>query len=489
MTTGSALAVRRRRPVRLGAGLVLLALCLVADLEVGRSGGLIEGRWPLVLLVVGWTVAAGVAAVVLVAPASVGRRRAGLLVLAFAAALQVASLTAGPQLSDDLYRYLWDGHVAASGIDPYAYSPDSPALVGVRTPFLWPSTGECDVLRAALPDGARADPFMGLGMPGAGCTLVNRREVRTIYPPAAELAFRAADLLLPADARELSAQLPAALTSLGLTGLLVLLLVRAGRSPAWALLYAAGPLAGLEAGMDAHVDVLAALLGVLAVALLAGRASTRRAVLAGVVVAVATLVKLYPAVLGVLALARYGRSRLSAAFVAAGALTAALLYLPHVLAVGVEVLGYLPGYLRENQYASGQRFLLLGLFGLGRHTGILVALVLLVVLVLALRPLGPEPDVRVLARRTTWLLGAAMLAVTPGNAWYCSLLIGCAVLAARPEWLGVVVASYVVYGDALLGTASRWPTLTYGAAAALVVGVALWRGSTASSDQNERLKA
>jgi hypothetical protein len=40
-----------------------------------------------------------------------------------------------------------------------------------------------------------------------------------------------------------------------------------------------------------------------------------------------------------------------------------------VLAVGPQVLGYLPTYLQEENYGSGSRFLLLGLLGLTGLTG------------------------------------------------------------------------------------------------------------------------
>ena len=35
-------------------------------------------------------------------------------------AVQLAALSAGPQGSDDLYRYIWDGRVQFAGIDPSA---------------------------------------------------------------------------------------------------------------------------------------------------------------------------------------------------------------------------------------------------------------------------------------------------------------------------------------------------------------------------------
>jgi hypothetical protein len=449
---------------RRAAGLLLLISCLVLALLVGRSGGIEVGRWHLFILVALWTTG-GTGACLLLAAAP--RRSDGALVLAVALALQVIALLAGPALSDDLYRYVWDGRVAAAGLDPYAAPPDSPQLTRLHEPFLWPSLTGCTTRRSELPRSARADPFAGDGkLPG--CTTINRPEVRTIYPPAAQLAFRAGYAVTPWSARELQAELPAAVYSLALTGLLVVLLRRAGRPAAWALLYAATPLAALEAGMDGHIDVLAALLGVAAVAVL-GRSNVRAgaAAAAGVLVALATLVKLYPAALAAAALPRLGHSpRRTGAFVAAGLLTAAALYAPHIAAVGTQVVGYLPGYLTENGYASGDRFALVGLLGLSGTGASVTVAVLLLALVLAsvLRPL--YGDVTAVAGRVVLVVGGAFLLVTPGNAWYCALLMACAALARRPEWILVLVANYTTYFDAVLVEQSVWPKVSYAAAAA-----------------------
>ena len=39
--------------------------------------------------------------------------------------------------------------------------------------------------------------------------------------------------------------------------------------------------------------------------------------------------------------------------------TFAAVYLPHVIAVGAKVIGYIPGYMREQGYAGGGGFMLL----------------------------------------------------------------------------------------------------------------------------------
>ena len=69
----------------------------------------------------------------------ISRRLAVPLILLGCAAIQLAALSAGPQGSDDLYRYIWDGRVQAAGIDPYQYAPAAPQLASLRDPFLWPA--------------------------------------------------------------------------------------------------------------------------------------------------------------------------------------------------------------------------------------------------------------------------------------------------------------------------------------------------------------
>ena len=125
--------------------------------------------------------------------------------------------------------------------------------------------------------------------------------------------------------------------------------IRAGSSSTRA------PVAVLEAVQNGHVDGLATLM--ILGALWAAR---RRPAVAGALLAMATLVKLYPALLMAALLLRRGWQRAVAAFAA----VIAIGYAPHLLTVGPKVLGYLPGYLREENYAGGKRFLLLDAVGL-----------------------------------------------------------------------------------------------------------------------------
>lgn len=65
-------------------------------------------------------------------------RRDVLLVLGFALLFRLTVLPATPDQSEDVYRYLWDGKLAASGINPYLYPPEAPQLAKFRDSQIYP---------------------------------------------------------------------------------------------------------------------------------------------------------------------------------------------------------------------------------------------------------------------------------------------------------------------------------------------------------------
>ena len=109
------------------------------------------------------------------------------LILLGGIAIQIAAVSAPPRQSDDLYRYVWDGRVQAAGIDPYAYVPAAQQLAGLRDEFLW-HRGADHCLSPLFGRARLADL-------AAGCTLINRPSVPTIYPPVAEAYFLAVHYL------------------------------------------------------------------------------------------------------------------------------------------------------------------------------------------------------------------------------------------------------------------------------------------------------
>jgi hypothetical protein len=437
------------------AGLAIgVVASLVLELHFNHLGGILRGRWEKLAVLGAWWVAFALAAWCLL---HVPRRPAVGLLFAGTILFNAAALTAGPQLSDDLYRYAWDGRVQAAGIDPYRYPPDDPRLASLRDDWLWPDPAECaDIGRAP------------------GCTRLNRPSERTIYPPVAQVWFRLLDLLLPGDAEEKGLQVVHGLVGVALVALIVAVLRDLGGDPRWAVLYAWSPLAIVEATMDAHVDVVAATLAVAALWVL----NRGRHWLSGALLGAATGIKLLPALVLPVAL------RARPLRVASGAIVVMVVaYLPHVLALGLRVLGYLPGYLQEERYDDGGRFLLLGLVGLD---GSLATVAAVAVGAATLWVVMSRED-HTAAGRARQLVGVAFLVATPVQPWYATLLIAIAVLEGAWQWLFVAAAGYPLYFAEVLDAPARpVGVASYGIAALVVVAVGLRRRLTTRSMGHER---
>ncbi len=373
---------------------------------------------------------------------AVGTRTGTWLLLGGGLVLVGVAAASPPAASDDAARYVWDGRVQAAGTDPYRYAPLDPAVAGLRDPVLFPGGPTCST-----------DHPLGQGYTEPDCTLVNRPDVRTIYPPVAEAAFWAVSRFGGPRGGVLAFQVAGALAVAGV-GLLVLRRAGPARAAVW--LWCPPVLTG--AVNDAHVDGLAVLLTV--AGLLAAGAG--RPVRAGVLVGAAIAVKITPAVV-LPALVRSRWVRVGLAVVA----VVAVGYLPHVLAVGPAVLGYLPGYLSEEGYDAGNRYLLLARV-LGPEHAQAAALALLAVLaaVAAWRadPRAPE-------RAALLLAGGSLLVVNPAYPWYGLLAVALGALAGRPRWVAVALAPALAYSAVDVPVPQDDPGLVGWAVAAAVVVV------------------
>ena len=143
-----------------------------------------------------------------------------ILILVVAAVARLLLITTEPTLSNDIYRYQWDGRVQLAGIDPYAYPPNDPAIAFLR-------------------DDATAQ--------------INFPQLRTVYPPIAELAFGLGAWL----SDTLTAQKSVFVLAEWVTIFsLVFILIARGLSPLWVVAYAWHPLAILEIAGSGHNDAL-----------------------------------------------------------------------------------------------------------------------------------------------------------------------------------------------------------------------------------------
>jgi len=65
-------------------------------------------------------------------------RSALAIMLAVAALARIVFVFKAPFLSDDLYRYLWDGKMLLTGINPYVHAPDMIATASFHASWLYP---------------------------------------------------------------------------------------------------------------------------------------------------------------------------------------------------------------------------------------------------------------------------------------------------------------------------------------------------------------
>jgi hypothetical protein len=354
-------------------------------------------------------------------------RTAVALILLGGIGIQIAAVSVPPQESDDLYRYIWDGRVQAAGIDPYAYVPAARQLAGLRDEFLWHRHADHCVSASEVSAHPAADLV-------AGCTMINRPAVPTIYPPVAEAYFLGVHYLPAANKSTTPIQATTALIAVLTTVLLLFGLGRLGRDVRMAALWSWCPTVALEAGNSAHVDVVA--VGIAAAALLvlaAAGGRTRPTVLGGVLMGLAIATKVTP-VLTVPAVLR--RRGMTVALAAGSAFI--VVYIPHVLAVGGKVIGFLPGYLQQEGYTNGTRFGIIGLVVTGKLAMAMAVLILAAVAFAVVQFSDPDRP----WQGALMMTAAALVVTTPRYQWYALLLVMLVALDGRPEWLAFAAGAY-----------------------------------------------
>jgi alpha-1,6-mannosyltransferase len=329
-----------------------------------------------------------------------------LLVIAFATVFRLSIVIAPPYLSDDIYRYIWDGRVQAAGINPYRYVPSAPELAHLRDEIIYPK--------------------------------INRRDyAHTIYPPLAESIF-----LVTTRISESVVWMKLTILGFELLGMWAMaqLLTSYGLAQQRLLIYAWHPLVVWEFAGSGHVDAIA--IAFIALAFLAWRKNKNRG--AGLALACATLIKLFPVVLFP-AFFKRPRGRVLLAFV----VIIIVAYLPYLSVGPKAVLGFLPGYASEQGLVSGEQFYVLSvarrLFGGGFPSmAFLISATILLGAIAAwiiLQKTPSEENLRsamVLATTTTVLYA-------PHYSWYFTWLISflCFVPSAAVFYL--TIASFLLY--------------------------------------------
>ena len=345
------------------------------------------------------------------------------LVLAGSVVLGGAAMVGPPNTSTDSARYAWDGIVQNAGISPYAYPPTDTRLDSLRPDWLFQEPVINKRGDAVCP-GERIQRAHKDQTDELFCSALNRTDVPTIYPPASEIFFAGVRALTGPSPQYWPLQLAGLLMSVGTTVMLLAGMKRRGIDLRHAALWAWCPLVATEAVNNSHVDML----GVVFTLAAAFFVSSGRQWRGGIMLGVAIATKLIPVIAAPALLRRRGWKVIIASVV-----TFALLYVPYVLATGIGVLGYLPGYLTEEGYQDGSRFALISLFAPG-SAAIWVAGVLLVIIGLLVF-LKTNPDAPWVGQLV--MIGSTLLILSPRYPWYALLLLPFIALSGRWEWLMV----------------------------------------------------
>jgi hypothetical protein len=362
-----------------------------------------------------------------------GRRPPLALILGAAALLRLIALSAPVFLSDDVNRYIWDGRVQASGINPYRYLPTDPELEPLRDQEIFPN--------------------------------INRSNYApTIYPPVAQMLF-----LVASRFAETPLAMKLVFVTIEAVGIATLLFIlqATGRPSEHILLYAWHPLPVWEIAGSGHVDAAVVTFAALA---LAAAVSGRRA-WSAVPLAAATLVKFFPlAQLPALwrpTTSNRGDWRWLVAFLAI--IIAA--YLPYI-SVGPKVLGFLPSYFTEENLSGGNGFWLLGAARRAMPIPLAVYIGLAVIVMggLAVGALLRRPDPHSSLNWAMALGTAALFFASPHYPWYFVWLV--ALLTAAPWWPAwwLTLAAVLLYCGDKTGDVPLWVGFTlYGGFVVLCV--------------------
>ncbi|HVB35491.1 MAG TPA: glycosyltransferase 87 family protein [Patescibacteria group bacterium] len=381
-------------------------------------------------------------------------RRAFWLILLASVFFRLTLAPLRPTLSDDIFRYRFDGQVQALGYSPYLVRPDLPRFAALAVHSI-------------------------RSIPGQG--------IRSVYPPLSELVFRAAWRLFPG---------PVAFKWPFLLADFLVLLALAWRARRSRIrnyqlaLYGWNPLVVVEFAASGHNDALALAAAVGATLLIIGP----RRVVSTLLLAAGVLAKAFPAVLVPLWLVRLGWPRRGWTAVLAGCGLAAVCVWPYRSAARVvaTTLRQYQSSFRDNNasiYLILQHITHSSRLPLGLGVGVVAGLALWV----AARRLDP-------VRAAILLFGTILLVSPNAYPWYFTWIVPFLALAGTSRylapWLMLTILQFLSYevliGYGALGVWHFRPLflwLTYGPFYAWLLWIAFTASPPAARPLGKRIPA
>ena len=377
-----------------------------------------------------------------------------------------------PYLSSDVYRYIWDGRVQSSGINPYRFVPSAEELAHLRDDRIYPQ--------------------------------INRGDYAiTPYPPVAEMIYLAIYTIRPSSVTGFKSVM--SLFDLLTMLITVLILAHLGIEPTRVVVFAWNPLLIFESAHSGHIE--SAFIAFLALAVLAW--SRRRPLLTGMAVGLATATKFYPALLlpvflvanspesgptGDAPIAGRLRGVVSARFnylvFSSFLITIGLSYLPYIT-VGTGAFGPLGSEFREEGFVEqGGRYFLLTLVRrvVPMPTSAFLALAALLLAGLGVwHLLKAKKNAVDVARGAMVLIGSYLLITSPRYPWYYAWLLPHLCLEPRIGWIYLTGATVLLY--LLWYTPLEYPDVPLWMGAAIylpTIALLLWERVTKKEKEANR---
>ncbi len=397
----------------LGTVIILASALLAREPELRLAVPLLVGGTAVMVMALALALYQGERGVVSWSPS---------VILGVALLLRLLFLFNPPQLSDDIYRYLWDGNTLLRGINPYA---SAPATV-TPPPELIPIHRQ-----------------------------INHPDYVTIYPPTAQLLFAGG----AATGGITGLKWVLILADLGLC-LLLMLLLKQLKLPVWrTVLYAWNPLPVVEIAGSGHVDGagLTLLVGAICLLLMEFRKTEAEGArrwpyfLSGGLLATASLVKLFPLLPAPLLFLLVPRSRKLLFLAGFGAAAGALLlpFLPQL----TNTLATLNAYARNWEFAGFAFSTLRRVTGSGNVARLLLAGLLVVIvgfILLRFMKQLKEPESAVVqgrrALQSCYAVALWLLLLTPTlQPWYALCLAAFLPFCAGPAGLILCWCVFLTY--------------------------------------------
>ena len=327
------------------------------------------------------------------------------IILCLAICFRLCMWVSPPSLSDDIYRYLWEGKLVAAGINPFVHAPADPALAHLQDSAVYPR--------------------------------ITHNEYPAIYPPLNQFIFALSTIIRPTIS---AMNMTFLLFDLLTMGLLILILRERQLPLSRIIIYAWNPLVIIEFAGSGHLDSAGIFFLMLAFYLFTKKRSRAPAF----ALALSFLIKFIPLIFIPFLLVRRKASTLSI-FVAA----VIILYLPFVDA-GKKLFESLLAY-SEHWVFNASLYELILCSGLSPLTarGISALALLLLVIMLFFHYARKTNDEQVdsIYYVGFLILGGFLLLTPTIHPWYLCWMVPFLVIFPNRAWIyftGSVFLSYMI---------------------------------------------